>query len=152
MPDPRTPQGNLNRIKATVLWTDFTDLNITPDYLGTEGISLAFEDTATGRIPTMTGLVNSPEAYQTVTLSAHLLKTQQLAQLYEEQRQAYTLLGECTVRPDVSINNAGSLGPYTLLNMSTTNIQELRFNGSDAGFRVILGGYYIINSQLWDGG
>lgn len=152
MPDPRTPQGNLNRIKATVLWTDFPDLNITPDYLGTEGISLAFEDTATARIPTMTGLVNSPEAYQTVTLTAHLLKTQPLAQAYEDTRQSYTLLGECSVRPDVSVNNAGSLGPYALLNMSITNVTELRFNGSDAGYRVILGGYYLINSQLWNGG
>jgi hypothetical protein len=151
MPDPRTPQGNLNRIKATVVWSDFPNLNITPDYLGSEGLSLAFEDMATARIPTMTGLVNSPEAFQSVSVSAHLLKTQPLAQLYEEQRQNYTLLGQCTIRPDVSVNNAGSIGPYTLLNMSITNIAELRFNGSDAGFRVLLGGYMLINSALWNG-
>jgi hypothetical protein len=151
MPDPRTPQGNLNRIKATVVWSDFPNLNITPDYLGSEGLTLTFEDTATARIPTMTGLVNSPEAFQSVAVSAHLLKTQPLAQYYEEQRQIYTLLGQCTIRPDVSSNNAGSIGPYTLLNMSITNIAELRFNGSDAGFRVLLGGYMIINSALWNG-
>ena len=52
----------------------------------------------------------------------------------------------------MSINNAGSIGPYALLNMSITNVQELRFNGSDAGYRVILGGYFLINSALWDGG
>jgi hypothetical protein len=151
MPDPRTPQGNLNRIKASVVWSSFPNLNITPDYLGSEGISLAFEDVATARIPTMTGIVNSPEAFQTISLTAHLLKTQQLAQLYEEQRQSYTLLGECTVRPDVSNQNAGSIGPYTLLNMSITNIAELHFNGTDAGYRVALGGYMIINSALWNG-
>jgi hypothetical protein len=99
----------------------------------------------------MTGIVNSPEAFQTISLTAHLLKTQQLAQLYEEQRQSYTLLGECTVRPDVSNQNAGSIGPYTLLNMSITNIAELHFNGTDAGYRVALGGYMIINSALWNG-
>lgn len=151
MPDPRTPQGNLNRIKATLIWSDFPNLNITPDYLGSEGISLGFEDVATARIPTMTGLVNSPEAFQTVSVSAHLLKTQQLAQLYEEQRQNYTLLGQCTIRPDVSTNNAGSIDPYLLLNMSITNIAELRFNGSDAGYRVLLGGYMLINRALWNG-
>lgn len=151
MPDPRTPQGNLNRIRASVIWTTFANLNITPDFLGSEGLSLAFEDVATARIPTMTGLVNSPEAFQTVTLTAHLLKSQSLAQAYEEQRQTYTLLGECTVRPDVSSANAG-IGPYSLLNMSITNIAELRFNGTDAGYRVALGGYMLINSALWDGG
>jgi hypothetical protein len=35
--------------------------------------------------------------------------------------------------------------------MSITNIAELRFNGSDAGFRVLLGGYMLINSALWNG-
>lgn len=150
MPDPRVPQGNLNRIKATLLWTDHPELNVTPSYLGREGLSLVFEGDATGIIPTMTGIVNSPEAFQTISVTVHLLKTQPLCVLYETQRQTSTLLGDCTLRPDVN-RNSGGLGAYNLLNMSLRNINELRMNGSDEGYRVMLGGYMIINSALWDG-
>lgn len=151
MADPRVPQGNLNRIRASLIWTDFPQLNVVPSFLGSEGISLVFEGEATAVIPTMTGLVNSPEAFQGVTVSIHLLKTQSLAGLYEEQRQTYSLLGDGTVRPDVAQSNAANIGPYQILNMSIRNVGELRLNGSDPGFRVTCGGYMLVNSALWNG-
>mgnify|MGYP006921454244 CR=1 FL=1 len=150
MPDPRVPQGNLNRIKASLLWTSFPQLNVTASYLGREGLSLSFEGSATGVIPTMTGLVNSPEAFQSILVSVHLLKTQPLCVLYEQQRQTDTLLGDGTIRPDVNRSNGG-LGAYDILNMSIRDVSDLSFNGSDDGYRVQLGGYIIINSALWDG-
>jgi hypothetical protein len=145
--DPRIAQGNLNRIKASIIWLDVPSLNITPPYLGSDGISLAFDGEATSRIPTMTGIVNSPEPYQAVTITVHMLRTQQLAQLYEDRRQTNTLIGDGTLRPDVQ---AGGLQPYSLLNMSIANVAELSMAGRDPGYRVTLGGYYIINSNLWD--
>ncbi len=147
MADPRVPQGNLNRIRASLIWVSAPTLNIIPTNLGSEGISMSFEGEATGRIPTMTGIVNSPEPYQAVTVTAHLLRTQQLAQLYEERRQTDTLLGGGTLRPDVQ---AGGLLPYELLNMSIANVAELAMAGRDAGYRVTFGGYYLINSNLWN--
>lgn len=151
MADPRVPQGNLNRIKGSVIYTDFPNLNVTAAFLGQEGIGLVFEGEAVSVIPTMTGQINSPEAFQPVTLSIHLLKTQTLSASYENQRQTYALLGEAQVRPDVSSSNVGGLLPFQLLNMSIRNVGELRFNGTDAGYRVTLGGYMLVNSQLWNG-
>lgn len=145
--DPRVPQGNLNRLKASLIWTEAPELNITPPYLGGDGMSLAFDGEATGRIPTMTGIVNSPEPYQAITVTVHMLRTQQLGQLYEQRRQTNTLMGDGTLRPDVQ---AGGLQPYSLLNMSIVNVAELAMAGKDPGYRVTLGGYYIINSNLWD--
>lgn len=147
MADPRVPQGNLNRIRASLIWSDFPSLNVIPSFLGGDGISLAFDGEATGRIPTMTGIVNSPEPYQAVTVTLHLLRTQALAAQYESQRQTSTLLGDGTLRPDTQ---GGGLQPYGLLNMSIANVAELGMAGKDPGYRVTLGGYMIINSSLWD--
>lgn len=151
MPAPLVPQGNLNRIKASLVLDAFPSLNVTPSNLGNEGISLVFEGDATGVIPTMTGQVNSPEPFQAVTVTLHLLKTQPLADLYEQQRQTNTVLGTGTVRPDVSTQQGG-LKPYGLQNLSIRSVGELRMNGTDPGYRVTLGGYYIINNALFDGG
>jgi len=148
MADPRVPQGNLNRLRASLIWIDASDLNITPPFLGQEGIGISFEGQATGRIPTMTGIVNSPEPYQPIIVRANLLKTQNLSQLYETRKQTNSILGGGTLRPDTQ---AGGLGPIELINMSIDNVAELRMNGGDAGYMVTFGGYYIINSSLWDG-
>lgn len=148
MADPRVPQGNLNRLRASIIWIDNPTFNITPSFLGAEGISISFEGSAAGGIPTMTGIVNSPEPFQSIMVRANLLKTQALAQAYEERRLTNVLMGDGTLRPDVS---SGGLGVYALQNMRIDNIGELRMNGSDAGYQITFGGYYIINSALWDG-
>jgi len=150
MAAPLVPQGNLNRLRASLVLTDVPQLNVTSSFLGSEGISLGFEGEATTVIQTMTGQVNSPEPFQAVSVSVHLLKTQALAQAYEDRRQVNTILGAGTLRPDVSANTAG-LGPYTLLNLSIRNVGQLSLNGTDAGYRVVLGGYTIINNSLFDG-
>ena len=146
--DPRVSQGNLNRLRATLLWSDAPELNITPSFLGQGGLSISFDGEATGRIPTMTGIVNSPEPFQGVTITANLLKTQSLAAAYETRKQNNTLIGGGTLRADVQ---GGGIGPFELLNMSVSNVREISMNGGDAGYVVTLGGYYLINSQLWDG-
>ena len=150
MASPLVTQGNLNRLRASLVLTDVPQLNVTPSFLGAEGISLGFEGEATTTIPTMTGQINSPEPFQAVSISLHLLKSQALAQAYEDRRQTNVILGAGTLRPDVSANSQG-LGPYTLLNLSIRNVGQLTMNGTDAGYRVVLGGYMIINNSLFDG-
>lgn len=148
MADPRVPQGNLNRLRASVIWATFPALNVTPSFLGQGGIGLSFDGDATARLPQMTGIVNSPEPFQGVTLTINLIKSQSLSQQYEEKRLTDSLMGDCTVRPDVS---SGGLGPFELLNMSIANVAALSFSGAEAGYVVTLGGYYLINSDLWNG-
>lgn len=150
MANPLIPQGNLNRLKASLIFADAPELNITPPYLGADGISLSFDGEATGRIPSMTGIVNSPEPFQVITVTVHLLRTQQLSELYETRRQTNTLLGDGTLRPDVASTNVAGLQPYSLLNLSLINVAELAMAGKDPGYRLTIGGYYLINSNLWD--
>lgn len=144
MANPLVAQGTLSRLRASVIWTDFPQLNVTAPYLGKEGVRLSLEGQATGFIDTMTGAVTSPEPYMAVTLTMNLLKTQALSGAYKAQMEQSTLLGDCTVRPD-----ALTLPPYDLTNCALEGVRELNFSGQDAGWAVTIKGYYLINAALF---
>ena len=76
MANPIVPQGTLNRLRGSVTIPSNTGLNITASYLGKDGISMSFDGAANTAIDTMTGIVQSPEPYQRVTVAIHLLKSQ----------------------------------------------------------------------------
>jgi hypothetical protein len=145
MANPIIPQGNLNKLRASIVWVSFPNLNVTASYLGKDGISLAFEGQATATIETMTGGVQSPEPYQKTNISIHLLRSQALANAYKNQIETNTLMGDCTLYPDSSI-----LSPYILTNCSITNVNTLNMNGSDPGWVLVGSGFYNINSNLWN--
>lgn len=143
--NPLVQQGTLNRLRGTVVIPQFPQLIVTAPFLGREGIRLALEGGATTMIPTMTGTVTSPEPYQMCTITMHLLKTQQLADLWKLQQQLDSRIGAVVVTPDAS-----TLSPYQIINCGITTIGELNFAGSDAGYAVSVQGYYNVNSALWD--
>lgn len=148
MANPRVPLGILNRIKATIVWASLPNLNITPSFLGEPGIRMAFEGVATTMIDAMTGRVISGEPYQGITVQIPLLKTQNLSNLYEQQRLKNTRIGDGTVYPDVVGN--GVLGTYFIENCAIINVGELDFGGRNPIFGVSIGGTYLINNNLWD--
>jgi hypothetical protein len=144
MANPLVAQGVLNRLRGSVVFASFPSLNVTASFLGEEGIRLALEGEATTFINTMAGAVTSPEPYQVCNLTINLLKTQPLANQFKSQMEQNTLLGDCTVRADAS-----NLSPYQLINSAIQGVRELSFNGKDAGWVVMIKGYYNINSNLW---
>jgi hypothetical protein len=143
--NPLVAQGVLNRIRGSVTWDSFNALNVTAAYLGREGIRLAIEGAASKPIPTMTGVVQSPEAYLMVSLTLNLLKSQALADAYKSQIELSSLLGDCTVRPDST-----TLSPYSLLNCSINPPSDQDFSGENAGYVVKATGYYLVNANLWN--
>ncbi len=142
--NPLVPQGTLNRLRGSVVWTDVPQLNVTAAYLGEEMIRLSLEGDAVEYFNTATGAVSSPQPYRMTSLMIHLLKTQQLADLYKQREETNALMGGCTVRPD-----ATPLSPYQLINCSILGVSELNFAGKDPGYGVRIKGYYNINSSLW---
>lgn len=146
MANPLVLQGTLNRIRASITVPLFPQLNITASYLGREGISFATEGETTTTIPTMTGVVQSPEPYQLTRMTAHLLRSQSLAALWEAQRIAVALIGVVVLIPDSS-----NLLPYTFTNCAIRNVAELRVNGDNADYALELTGIYNINVVLWSG-
>ena len=143
--NPLIAQGTLNRLLGSIVWTNFPQLNVTASYLGKEGIRLALEGESTVFLPTMTGAVTSQEPFMMVSLTAHLLKTQPLANAYKQQMESNAQLGDGTVRPD-----SLALGVYPIVNCAIQSMRELSFSGDDAGFAVSMRGYYWINSNLWN--
>jgi hypothetical protein len=144
--NPLVDQGTLNRLRGSVVWNAHSELNVTAPYLGDEAIRLALEGEATNFLPTLTGVVTSPEPYQMIGLTMNLLKTQPLANAYKKQMEFLALIGDGTVRSD-----AKALGVYQIINCSIQSVRELNFNGRDAGYVVSVKGYYAINSSLFDG-
>jgi hypothetical protein len=149
--NPLVPQGVLNRVLGSIYWDLQPSLNVTAPYLGKGGISISFDGDATTFINTMTGQVQSPEPYQPILVTMNLLKTQNLAALYEAQRRKNTYIGDGQVYPDVS-QTSGGIPIYPINNCAIRNIRELDFRGEDAGYVVTMGGYYLINSDMFNAG
>src|ERR1017187_46116 len=146
MANPNIPQGTINRLQASIVWHDFPSLNITPSFLAPEGIDMTLEGTMTTMMPTMTGIVSSPEPWMMMRLVVHLVRAQSLAASYKEQWELSSLIGEGTVRPDVI---SSVLPPFSVGNVAITNVNALNFSGRDVGFVITLMGAYNINSNLW---
>lgn len=144
--NPLIDQGVLNRVRASVLWANFPQLNVSAPFLDRDGITLRKEGEATMQHPTMTGMVQSPEAYMPVSLVIALLRTQFLCAAYQAQMQSSTVLGDCTVIPDVS---SGGLLPYALHNMAIQTVGELLFNGTTPIFAVTCRGSWVTNNSLF---
>jgi hypothetical protein len=145
MGNPLIDQGTLNRLRGSIVWKNLPKLNVTAPFLGQEGLSLTLEGESTTIIPTMTGVVTSPEPFHLVTVMAHLLRTQNLSDLYKQQQEKTTLLGNCTIRPD-----SKALSPYLLYNCAIVTVGELNFNGTNPGYGVSFKGYWNINADLWN--
>ena len=144
MSNPQVVQGTLNRLLASVVYANFTNLNVTSPYLSKEAISISFDGDTAMLINTLTGAVTSPEPYQFATVTIHLLRTQALANAYKTQIETNTTMGSVTVYPDTV-----TLAPYELNNCVLQSVQEIAFDGTQAGLVVCLRGVYAINSSLF---
>ena len=142
--NPLVAQGTLNRIRGSVVIPAYPALNVTAPFLGKEGIRLTLVGKSTIYIPTMTGAVTSGEPYQMAAVEIHLLKTQSLANAYETQKQLLATIGTFNVIPDTSV-----LTTYTIVNGAISELRQLNFDGTDAGYVVTLEGYYLINNSLF---
>lgn len=144
MPNPIVAQGTLNRLLGSVTIPNFPSLNVTAPYLSKEGIRITFQGETTLYLNSMTGAVTSPEPYMLGEITINLLKTQSLGTLYKSQMEFASLIGNVTVRSD-----SASLGIYQFVNCSIKSVRELDFAGTTAVFPVVLGGYYLLNSSLY---
>lgn len=145
MANPLVDQGVLNRIAASISVPGNTALNVTADFLNRNGISMRLEGSASAQLPTLTGAVQSPNPYMLVTVTINLLKPQSLCALYKAAFENDVLLGDVTVRPDVT----EGLDPFDFVNCALDSVPELSFAGEDAGFPVTFHGFWIINAALY---
>jgi len=76
-----------------------------------------------------------------------LVRTQALANAYKQQIELNTTLGSVTIFPDTV-----TLSPFQLNNCVLQSIQEVAFDGTQAGLVIRLRGVYSINAELFAAG
>lgn len=139
-------QGTLNRLRGSVVVPTYPNLNITNGYLGKPGISVSLSGNATLFIDTMTGRVTSPEPYLDARVMVHLLRTQSLGALWRSQMETQlSTIGQISVVPD-----SVTFPTYDFLNCAIEDVAEMRFDGTDPGYVITLGGTYLVNASLWN--
>lgn len=139
-----TPPGVLNRLRASVVWSAFPELNVTSNFLTTEGIRLALEGNATDLLPAMVSLVSSPAPYLAASLTVSIVRSSSLAALYKQQIENTTLMGLATIFPDTDV-----LNPFILNNVALESIREMAFAGMEAAMVVTARGYYNVNTGFF---
>lgn len=139
-----TSQGTLDRLRGSITVTDIPDLNVTSDYLGVGGITVAPSGNVTDFINTMTGRVTSPVPYIPVEITINLLRTQSLGAAWFAQAQSNSLLGAITITPDVT-----TFPNIQVRNCGIATLPSQSYAGTDPSFDIVVSGYMIVNSELW---
>jgi len=139
-----TPPGVLNRLRASVTYATAPELNITSNFLTTEGIRLALEGNATDLLPAMVSLVSSPAPYLSATLTMSIVRSSAIAQLYKLRFENVTLMGMVTVFPDTDV-----LNPFILNNVALETVREMAFAGMEPALVVTARGYYNVNTGFF---
>ena len=139
-----TPPGVLNRLRASVTYNTYPELNVTSGFLTTEGIRLALEGNATDLLPAMVSLVSSPAPYLSASITMSLVRSATLAALYKQQIEDTTLVGLVTIWPDTDV-----LNPFVINNVALESIREMAFAGMEAAMVVTARGYYNVNTGFF---
>jgi hypothetical protein len=139
-----TPPGVLNRLRASVVYTDHPELNVTSGFLTTEGIRLALEGNAADLLPAMVSLVSSPAPYLSASITLSIVRSSSLAQLYKLQIEDTTLLGLMTIYPDTDV-----LTPFIINNVALESVREMAMAGMEAAMVVTARGYYNVNTGFF---
>ncbi|GBQ07521.1 hypothetical protein [Saccharibacter floricola] len=142
---PNTPQGMLNRLRGSVIIPSNSALNVTSDFLTPEGIEIQPEGNVTDLLDTMTGRVGSQAAKQNINVVINLVRSQSLATAYYNQIKKNTALGDLRI-----ISDSSSQPDRTIRNAYIISRPEEALNGTQVKWNVTIGGYEIVNSDLWE--
>lgn len=150
--NPQIPLGFLNRLQTSVKFTNFPALNVTPSFLGKRSVQLARTGRVVENLPALAGIVPSGEPYVMMEIHINLLKSQALADAFEQQLVTQATLGDTTVYTDAqnTAQGAGNVLRAFLINrVSIITVDQLSFAGDTPDYMVTLEGSYPVNQNLW---
>jgi hypothetical protein len=143
--NPQVPQGVINLGRVNLQIPNIPGLNVTAPFMGSGGMSFSRNGPATTFIPNLTGRTRSPEPFQPVTITVHIVKAQALAAAWEAQLQLSSLIGPITVYTD-----ARALPSYSFVEGGIDNVGEIVSNGKSVEYMLTIGATYIINNNMWN--
>ncbi|CAI1105681.1 Uncharacterised protein [Serratia quinivorans] len=145
MSNPMISAGTLNRVRASVKYTDHSELNVSASYLAKEGVEITFQGNIVESLQAMTGVVQSPQPYLLSQVKIHLLRSQALATLYKKQWEKNGLVGGIRLYTD-----SNTFGEFDLSNVAITSVGDMTFAGGEPGVVITLTGTYYVNSDMWE--
>lgn len=145
MPNPMMNPGVLNKVRGSVKYTDYPQLNISASNLTRDGIGITFLGDIVESLPVMAGVVQSTQPYVLASVRIPLVRSQALAQIYKTQWELNSLLGSIRIYTDSSV-----FGEFDLVNIALNKPADINFGGTDPGVIITLTGTYYVNSSMWD--
>ena len=127
--------GVLNRLRASLIFVDHPELNVTSSCLTVHGITLKFQEKGDFDAPK-----NPPNDYLIATVIANLARPQ--AQRWKTKLETNAFLGNAILRSD-----SADITPYFLRDCRIVNIGDQDFSGIDPNFPFHIRGIYEINGE-----
>ena len=147
MTNPLINLGNLNRVRASVVFPSFTALNITSSQMGRRFVSLVYDEEFVQQIQQGVGIINSPEPYVMATITCDILRTLPLAQAFISQVEATAVLGTVKVHSDTS-----AFPVRTVHNASVLKADPGAYDGIAGVLALTIRGIFYPNNDLWNFG
>lgn len=145
MPNPKIPNGTLNKVRASIKFVDHPELNVSASYLGKQGIIISPQGNMTESLPVMTGVVQSPQPYQIVTAKFQLVRSMPLAAQFKKQWESNTIIGDAMFYSDST-----QFGDFEVFNAAITSVMDISSGSDQPGVDITITGTYYINSEMWD--
>lgn len=136
--------GFLNRLRASVSVPSYSALNVTPAYLGDEGIRFTPEGNAAELLDQLAGRVVSANPYLAVTIELPLLRTMSAAAAWYNQMLTNAAIGSVQITPDST-----TMPVIYVQNCVIRTPGAQGLNGRGPVMPVSVAGTMIINSALW---
>jgi hypothetical protein len=143
--NPQTSQGNLNRVRSSVIIPAFPTLNVNSSHMGKGFLDLVWDEAFGDQIETGTGVVNSPAPYVKGTCTINLLRSQALSASWQSQVDATSIIGRIVVHPDSTVYPAQTLHDCQILHASPG-----RMDGLNPTIDVVISGVRYVNNSLWN--
>lgn len=143
--NPLINLGNLNRVRASVVFPSFTSLNINSFQMGRRFVSLTFDEDFVQQIQQGVGIINSPEPYVMATVSCDVLRTLPLADAFITQLEATSVLGTVKIHSDTS-----AFSVKTVYNASVIRAEPGAYDGVNGVLALTIRGIFYPNNDLWD--
>lgn len=142
--NPNLIPGNLNRVRANLVFPTNQTLNIPAEYQAKEGLVIVPQTAVVTQMQGLTTIVNSEEPYQLVQVSISVIKSLAISATWINQIKNSPTVGTMTAYPDTT-----AMPPFTLYNCAITNWNQISMAGLQADFTIQITGQFNVSADLW---
>lgn len=142
----RVPQAPVNIARGAVNVLSNANLSINASNLGKEGIKISFNGDASDAVDLATSITMVQRPYQTAVATISISKANSLAEMWRNQLQSNSDIGDVYIRADVSLRS-----DYVLYRCHIKSIEAGGISNGDVTDSIVIHGEYRINEALFGG-